>query len=128
MKTVMPFILVGAGGCAGSMLRYLMTVLFRNFHPAPFGTLVSNIAGCFLIGVIAGLSADVPLLSAEARLLLATGVCGGFTTLSSFIYELAEFMKDGEYLAGSLYATGTLFGAALAFFVGTLCFRLLLRG
>jgi CrcB protein len=128
MKSIFPFLLVGIGGFAGSVLRYRMTLLFRNFHTMPLGTLVSNVAGCFLIGVITGLSLDAPLLSAEARLFLATGVCGGFTTLSSFMFEVGQFTREGEYLIGSLYFTGTLVGAGLAFFLGMVLPKLFLRG
>ncbi len=110
------------------MLRYLMTVLFQDFHRFPYGTLVSNIAGCFLIGIVTGLSVDMPLLSGEARLLLATGLCGGFTTMSSFIYELSGYVRGREYLAGSLYLTGTLTGAALAFVLGLIIIKFFLRG
>lgn len=128
MRSVLPFLLVGSGGFIGSMLRYLMTLLFQNFHTVPFGTLISNLAGCFIIGIVTGLTMDIPVLSSETRLLLATGVCGGFTTLSSLIYEMAQYLKEGEYLIGSLYLTGTLLGAALAFFLGTILVKLFFRG
>jgi CrcB protein len=128
MRSFTPFILVGTGGFIGSMLRYSMTVLFQDFHSFPFGTLISNFAGCFFIGIITGLSVDMPLLSSEARLLLATGVCGGFTTLSSFIYELGQSIREGEYLVGSFYLMGTLFGASLAFFLGLMLIKLFIKG
>jgi fluoride exporter len=128
MKFFLPFLLVGVGGFAGSILRYLMTLLFRNYHTMPFGTLVSNVAGCFFIGIITGLSIDAPILSAEARLFLATGMCGGFTTLSSFIFELGQFAREGEYLIGSMYFTGTIGGAGLAFLLGTLLPKILIKG
>lgn len=127
MRSFMPFLLVGTGGFIGSILRYFMTVLFQNFHSLPFGTLISNFAGCFFIGIITGLSVDIPLLSSEARLLLATGICGGFTTLSSFIFEIGQYIQEGEYLTGSFYMMGTLSGAALAFFWGMMLIRLFLK-
>ncbi|HEX3019032.1 MAG TPA: CrcB family protein [Chitinispirillaceae bacterium] len=128
MKSFLPFLLVGCGGFVGSMLRYLMTRLFQDFHSIPFGTLISNLGGCFIIGIVTGLSVDIPVLSSESRLLLATGLCGGFTTLSSLIYELAQFFNEDEYLIGSFYLTGTLLGAALAFFIGTALVKLFIRG
>jgi fluoride exporter len=128
MKQSLSFLLVGAGGCAGSMLRYLMTLLFQNFPIFPFGTLVSNIGGCFIIGIVTGLSVDIPVLSSEARLLLATGFCGGFTTLSSLFYELGQYLKDGEYMIGSFYLAGTLAGAALSLFCGLMLVKFLYKG
>ncbi len=118
MKFFFPFILVGTGGFVGSMLRYLMAIVFQNFSMIPFGTMVSNFAGCFLIGIVTGLSVNIPLFSNETRLFLATGVCGGFTTLSSLIFELGQYYKGKEYLLASFYLAGTLFGATLAFFAG----------
>ncbi|NLE01738.1 MAG: fluoride efflux transporter CrcB [Fibrobacter sp.] len=122
------FLLVGAGGFIGSMLRYLMTVVFKDFSVMPIGTLISNLSGCFLIGIITGLSIDIPHFSNEVRLFLATGICGGFTTLSSFTYEVGKFARDGEYLFGSLYLIGTLLGAALTFCLGLMLVKILARG
>ena len=84
----------------------------------PYGTLVSNLAGCLVIGLIAGLGARTEVLSTELRLLLATGFCGGFTTLSSFIFELGQFTQDKEYFYASTYFVATIFGAGLAFVAG----------
>jgi CrcB protein len=80
--------------------------------------LISNLAGCLFIGLIAGISASSQVLSTEARLLLATGFCGGFTTMSSFIYELGQFIQDKEYFYASSYFMGTLAGAGIAFLLG----------
>ena len=129
MRPLLPIVYVGAGGALGSMLRYLMTLFFQTFELRfPFGTLTSNCAGCFIIGIVAGLTIDVPVLSGEARLFLATGICGGFTTLSSFVYELAQLFRDGQYSLGSLYFVATFFGAFGAFFIGTMLIKLLYRG
>ena len=118
MKILLPFILVGTGGFIGSALRYLMIVVFQDFSMIPFGTMISNFAGCFLIGIVTGLSVNIPLFSNETKLFLATGVCGGFTTLSSLIFELGLYYKEKEYFLDSFYLIGTLFGATLAFFAG----------
>ncbi len=127
MRTFIPFLLVGAGGFIGSMMRYLVTVFFQDFQSIPYGTLISNLSGCFLIGIITGVSAGIPQLSNEARLFLATGVCGGFTTLSSFIYELAEISRSGDFITGSFYFAGTLAGAAFAFYLGLSLVNISLR-
>ena len=61
------------------------------------GTLVANLSGCFLLGIIAQMSMPSGLLSPEARLLLAVGFCGGLTTASTMIYETSQYLGDGEY-------------------------------
>ena len=63
----------------------------------------------------------------ETRLLLATGFCGGFTTMSSFIYELGQFVQDKEYFFASTYFVVTLAGAGIAFVAGLLLSNLILR-
>jgi len=121
--------LVGLGSMAGGVSRYGMSLLTQNVSAfsLPYGTLASNLAGCLLIGVIAGLGGRSELLSTEMRLLLATGFCGGFTTLSSFIYELGQFVQDQEYFFASTYFVATLAGAALAFALGLLLSAAILR-
>jgi CrcB protein len=104
----------------GGVSRYGMTLATQNYAAMsmPFGTLISNVGGCLLIGLIAGIGANTQILSTEARLLLATGFCGGFTTMSSFIYELGQFVQDKEYFYASFYFAATMAGAALAFLLG----------
>jgi CrcB protein len=113
----------------GGVSRYGMTLITQNYAALsiPFGTLISNVAGCLFIGVIAGLAAASQLLSTEMRLLLATGFCGGFTTMSSFIYELGQFVQDKEYFYASSYFFATMGGAALAFLLGLVISELMLR-
>jgi CrcB protein len=93
----------------------------------PFGTLISNVAGCLLIGLIAGIGAKSQILSTEMRLLLATGFCGGFTTMSSFIFELGQYVQDKEYFYASSYFMLTLLGAGIAFVIGLLISQLVMR-
>ena len=106
----------------GGVSRYGMTLATQNFAmlSLPLGNLVSNLAGCLLIGLIAGIGASSQVLSTEARLLLATGFCGGFTTMSSFVYELGQFIQDKEYFYASSYFVATLVGAGVAFLLGLL--------
>jgi CrcB protein len=113
----------------GGISRYAMTLATQNYVllSIPLGTLLSNVVGCLVIGTLAGLAAASQLLSSEMRLLLATGFCGGFTTMSSFIYELGQFIQDKEYFYASTYFIATLVGAALAFLLGLLLSELLLR-
>lgn len=129
MGVILPFVYVGLGSMLGGVSRYGMTLVTQNYAALsiPFGTLISNLAGCLLIGLIAGIGASSQILSTEMRLLLATGFCGGFTTMSSFIYELGQFIQDKEYFYASSYFMSTLVGAGLAFVLGLLLSEWMLR-
>jgi CrcB protein len=122
-------IYVGLGGCIGSILRYSMTLIMRNISGTyPLGTLISNITGCFIIGIVIALSSEIPMLSSEMRLFLATGICGGFTTLSSFVYELAQFSKESQYAMAAFYFCATFFGSFIAFAAGLALTRFVYKG
>lgn len=129
MVAILPFVYVGLGSMLGGVSRYGMTLATQNLAimSMPFGTLLSNIAGCMLIGIIAGIGATTQVFSTEMRLLLATGFCGGFTTMSSFIYELGQFIQDKEYFYASSYFAATLTGAGLAFVLGLFISAWLIR-
>jgi CrcB protein len=129
MVNILPFVYVGLGSMLGGVSRYGMTLITQNYAvlSIPLGTLISNLAGCLLIGLIAGIGATSQVLSTEMRLLLATGFCGGFTTMSSFVYELGQFIQDKEYFYASSYFAATLMGAGLAFVLGLLISEWLLR-
>ena len=129
MQSILPFLMVGLGSMAGGVSRYGLTLATQNVSAfsLPYGTLVSNLAGCLLIGLLAGFSAKTGLMSSEMRLLLATGFCGGFTTMSSFIYELGQFVQGREYFFASTYFVVTLAGAGLAFMLGLLISSLVMR-
>ncbi len=109
MAVILPFVYVGLGSMLGGVSRYGMSLATQNYAALsmPLGTLVSNVAGCLLIGLIAGIGASSQVLSTEMRLLLATGFCGGFTTMSSFVYELGQFVQDKEYFYASSYFVAT---------------------
>lgn len=118
--------LVGVGGFAGSISRYGLSILFRSgSFEWPFGTLSANIFGCFIIGMVSAVSERTDMISPAARLLLATGFCGGFTTMSSMVYESMQMFRSGEFFHGSLYVIATVVGSMLAFFAGAVVIRLL---
>jgi fluoride exporter len=120
--------IVGIGGFVGSVFRYGLTLaLQQQSLVMPAGTLAANLAGCFIIGCVAELAAPLALLSPEARLLLGTGFCGGFTTMSSMVYELAQFLRDGEYLHAGFYFCLTLAGSIVLFFLGSILVKLIIR-
>jgi len=129
VQILLPLFLVGLGSLLGGISRYGLTLATQNISAfsLPYGTLFSNLAGCLLIGLIAGFSGRTELLSTELRLLLATGFCGGFTTMSSFVYELGQFAQDKEYFFASTYFVATLAGAGLAFALGLLLSAAIMR-
>jgi len=129
VNAFIPFVYVGLGSMLGGVSRYGMTLVTQNYAALsiPFGTLISNLVGCLLIGLIAGIGATSQVLSTEMRLLLATGFCGGFTTLSSFVYELGLFIQDKEYFYASAYFVATIAGAGLVFVLGLFISELVLR-
>jgi len=127
-KLLIPLIYVGVGGFFGAVFRYLTTLATQGISMTlPYGTLISNVLGCFIIGIVATLAFGSTMLSTETRLFLATGVCGGYTTLSSLVYELAKFVEDGELMHASVYFAATFVGAVLAFYLGTLLITLMLK-
>jgi len=127
-KMLMPLLYVGLGGLVGAILRYLTSLATQGISLTfPYGTLISNLLGCFVIGMVAALAVGSTLLSSEARLFLATGVCGGYTTLSSLIFELSRFVDDGEFMNASIYFAATFAGAVVAFYLGSVLITLLLR-
>lgn len=91
-------IIVGLGGAIGSMFRYAMYFISKQ-ESFPIATLLINIAGGFLIGVIMGLS----LRQNNWTLFLATGICGGFTTFSAFSFENLQLIQNGKITTALLY-------------------------
>lgn len=121
MKTIIPFLVVGTGGFIGSVMRYALSLLGQRISVTfPHGTLWSNLLGCLVIGVVTALAAKTEVLSPTMRLLLATGLCGGFTTMSTFTYEMFKFVQASEYLYASGYFMLTLVGCAVMFCLGML--------
>ena len=96
------FVIVGLGGALGSMLRYLISLIPVN-NTFPFLTLITNLLGALLIGFIVGLS-DNLFISKKFLLFLKTGVCGGFTTFSTFSLEAVQLFQRGEPFLGTIYA------------------------
>jgi fluoride exporter len=90
-------LLVAAGGALGSTLRYLVaTAALAWLGPAfPWGTLVVNLIGAFLIGLVQQIATEALVVSEEMRLCLVTGVLGGLTTYSAFSYETVRLFEAG---------------------------------
>lgn len=95
-------IFVGFGGFIGSVFRYLLSGFIQRISNQinfPIGTLSVNLIGCFVIGFLAGLSESRQLFSENYRAFIFIGILGGFTTFSTFGYEVFSFMRDGQFLS-----------------------------
>jgi CrcB protein len=104
MNAWTPLLLVAAGGALGSVARYLASLAVNRWAGAPFpwGTLFVNIAGSFLIGLAMVWVMKAGEARENVRLLLVTGVMGGFTTFSSFSWETWRLIEDGRVAAAGL--------------------------
>jgi fluoride exporter len=104
------FLITGAGGFLGSGFRYLAQRLIAIYFPVsfPFGTLFVNVLGGFLIGVIYALGDKTKILTPELRIFLAVGVCGGFTTFSTFSLDAFGLLNDREYLYLTIYVVSSV--------------------
>lgn len=98
---------VGAGGFVGAVARYLMGLVPYE-GDFPLMTFLVNFLGAVFIGIIAETTSLTSLLSPNATLFLKTGVCGGFTTFSTFSLETLALFQEGNYLTGGAYAMGSL--------------------
>jgi CrcB protein len=120
------YLIVALGSGIGGFLRYVISDVVYKYTSAlfPYGTLSVNIIGSFLLGFILFYLDAVKLISAEMRLFLTIGLCGGLTTFSTFSYETVKLIQDSEYLlAGSnilLNVIVTILAVLLAAFISKL--------
>lgn len=120
-------LLVGLGGFIGSIARFGVSKLnlWWHFLSIPMGTLTVNILGSFLIGFLVGISAKSDIISTDVRLFLMVGVCGGFTTFSSFTNENFMLMQNGQFLSMLLYTGCSILFGFLAVYLGYITTNLL---
>jgi CrcB protein len=115
--------LVGLAGAVGALTRYLVgrLVAERTSSPFPWGTLLINVSGAFLIGLIAGLTTK-KALNSLTQTVLATGFLGGYTTFSTMSWEGVQLARGGSLSRSALYLGGNvlpgLLAAALGLWVG----------
>lgn len=112
--------IVGLGGFIGTVARFLISRYFQvNVTSVfPWSTFVVNIVGCLLIGIIYGISEKGDLFSPEVRLFLTVGICGGFTTFSTFSNDAFLLIRQEEWLRFALYASLSFFLGLVAVYTG----------
>ena len=118
---------VGIGGFLGSAARYFMAsaVQERFLSNWPYGTFAVNFIGCLFIGLIYTV-AERTVMSPEWRLFLATGLCGGLTTFSSFSLEIFNLLRGGQFMYAATYITVSLLLGLAGVWAGFACARLIL--
>ena len=112
----------------GGAARYWCLGFFANLfgETFPWGTILVNILGSFIIGLVAGLTVVPPRIGMppEVRIFLMTGICGGFTTFSAFSLQTLELMQSGEFVLALGYSVGSV----VLCVIGTWCGWALGRG
>lgn len=109
-------LIAGSGSFIGGAARYLISLAMKNVGKGfPWATLAVNLAGCLLIGVLWGLFSRTSEEGSPWALFLTVGLCGGFTTFSTFSKEALTMLQCNEYIAFVLYiSTSVIAGIALA--------------
>lgn len=111
---------VAIGAALGGVARYYLASALQQRLGAtfPWGTLVVNVSGSLLLGVLIRYALVTPSVSVEMRALLTTGFCGGYTTFSTYSYETATLLEDGQYGRAGAYALASVVVALGATFAG----------
>lgn len=115
-------LLVAVGGAIGSVLRYLTSVFVQKYyaHIFPLATLLTNLIGCFLIGIFVGWLAKNHLSDSNFKWFLITGFCGGYTTFSAFGLENVSLLQSGNSGWAFLYIAASVIVGLAAVWAGLL--------
>lgn len=116
---------VAVGSALGGVARFLLGTLVqqRAGTQFPVGTLLINVTGSLLLGFLLRYSLQSTVVSANVRALLTTGFCGGYTTFSTYSYEAAALIEDGEYRRAALYIVLSVVLALAGVFIGIIAAR-----
>jgi CrcB protein len=112
--------LVGAGAIVGVLGRFAIGELAKHYLPGPLplGTVLINLLGCLVIGIVQTLFLDLAAIRREPQLLLAVGFCGGFTTFSTFSVETVQLLQAGHVGPALAYGALSLAGGLAAVLLG----------
>lgn len=118
---------IAVGGALGAVMRYVLSSQITHFAGSgfPWGILIVNLLGCFIMGVIAELGVLSVNLSPEMRAFLTTGILGGFTTFSAFALDSAVLMERGDLVGSMAYVAASVGGSIMALFAGLAIVRAL---
>jgi CrcB protein len=111
---------IGIGGFIGSIFRFLVARLNLSVQifSIPVGTFIVNLLGSMIIGFLAGVASKSELMSPNLRLFLMVGICGGFTTFSSFTLENMTLLQNGQYVSAIIYILSSFIFGLVAVFTG----------
>jgi CrcB protein len=116
------WVAVAVGGAIGSVGRFWLTIVMTGLTGPrfPWGTLLINVLGSMVIGLVAGLTLTPARVGMhpDIRIFLMTGVCGGFTTFSAFSLQTLELMQSGDVVPALGYAVGSVVLCVLATYGG----------
>lgn len=113
---------VGLGGAVGTILRYLISIYLSKSYSGefPLATFFINITGCILIGLFIGLAERYQFINADMRLFLVTGLCGGYTTFSTFSSENLQLIQNNNFIVLFSYIFFSLFIGIIGVWLGNL--------
>lgn len=128
--SIMRILLIGLGGAIGSILRYATQgFVYSKLNPDfPWGTIVVNTSGSFLIGAVLAFFEIREFESTNMRMFLTVGLLGGYTTFSTFSAEVMSQIRDADWMYAGLNIAGTLFLVLLGYWLGDTLVRLLFLG
>lgn len=125
-------LVVALGGAIGTVLRYITSILAARWFGTefPYGTLIVNLSGAFVIGLVQQIGTESLLIPDNIRLFLTTGMMGGLTTYSTFSYETVRLMEGGAWPQAWINVVVTTAICLILCFLGMAAGRtfLLLRG
>lgn len=117
---------VGCGGFIGAVLRYLLSLLTINSE-FPYITLITNIIGCIVIGIVSEISVNALNFDPNLLLFLKTGLCGGFTTFSTFALESHNLLLNDRYLTAISYLFISCLCCLIGVHLGNLLSKLFIK-
>ncbi|MCK5541423.1 MAG: fluoride efflux transporter CrcB [Desulfobacterales bacterium] len=113
--------LVGIGGFIGAVMRHMVTIWSKGLFEGlsfPLGTLIANISGCLLLGLLNGWAENHHFFTSQIRLFMFVGILGSYTTFSTFSYETIEMMQNGDSIQTLLNITVQVIVGLFAAFIG----------